>query len=164
MDLSTDSAAKRVRVRVNFSGKRYVGVVTVPDGITRVSDVLNDGRHFLHLEEAQTMEGPPAGGLVLNKDAITFIQALEEPVPTIPALRRRGGFAVVEVIMRHLEMEIRGKIFVPEGATAAEVLNDERDFLSLSDVHVVGTRERFPFLAISKPQVVAVEILEPVPA
>jgi len=31
MDLSTDSAAKRVRVRVNFSGKRYVGVVTVPD-------------------------------------------------------------------------------------------------------------------------------------
>jgi hypothetical protein len=164
MDRSGDMGTRHVRVRVNFSGKRYVGVVTVPEGVTRVSDVLNDGSHFLHLAEAQTRDGAPNGGLALNKGSITFIQALEEPTPVIPALRRKGGFVPVEVAMSHMELVIRGKIFVPDGLTAAEVLNDERNFLSLSDVEVVGTTETFPFLALCKAQVVSVEITAPVGA
>jgi hypothetical protein len=161
MDLSSETGERRVRVRVNFSGRRYVGVVAVPEGTTRVSDVLNDGSHFLTLEEAHTRDGAPAGGLALNKQSITFIQALEDAPHTIPALRRRGGFVPVEVAMSHLELVIRGKIFVPDGMNAAEILNDERNFLSLSDVEVVGTPESFPFLALCKAQVVSVEIMEP---
>lgn len=164
MNRSSDTGGRHVRVRVNFSGRRYVGVVTVPEGVTRVSDVLNDGTHFLTLEEAHTRDGAPAGGLALNKRSITFIQALEDSPQTIPALRRKGGFVPVEVSMSHMELVIRGKIFVPDGMIAAEILNDERNFLSLSDVEVVGTTETFPFLALCKAQVVSVEILAPVGA
>jgi hypothetical protein len=164
MDLSSDTGERRVRVRVNFSGRRYVGTVTVPAEVTRVSDVLNDGSPFLHLAEAQTRDGSPAGGLALNKGAITFIQALEEPTKSTPSMRAQGGFLTVEVSMAHMDMVIRGKIFVPEGKTAAEILNDARNFLSLSDVEVVGTTETFPFLAVCKAQVASVEIPEPVAA
>lgn len=162
MDESSQSGDRRVRVRVNFSGRRYVGVVTIPEGVVRVSDVLNDGSHFLNLEEAQTRDGAPAGALALNKGSITFIQALEEPTPVIAALRRKGGFVTVEVTMTPMDSVIRGRIFVPDGGTAPEILNDKRNFLSLRDVEIVGTRERFPYLALSKAQVVSVEVLDPV--
>jgi hypothetical protein len=162
MDVSGQTGERRVRVRVNFSGRRYVGFVTIPEGVVRVSDVLNDGSHFLHLVEAQTRDGAPAGALALNKGSITFIQALEEPTPVIPALRRKGEFVPVEVSMSPEQSTIRGRIFVPDGATAAEVLDDKRNFLSLRDVEVVATRERFPYLALSKAQVVSVEVMEPV--
>jgi len=151
---------RRVRVRVNFSGRRCVGVIRLPDGVARVSDVLNDGHHFIYLEEVQTMGGSPSvGGLALNKDQVTFIQALEEPVATNPSLRRQGNSLGVEVSMKHMDLHIRGKIFLPEGATPTDILNDERNFLSLSDVEVVGTNESFPYLALCKTQVMAVEIL-----
>lgn len=162
MDVSNESEERHVRVRVNVSGRRYVGVVTIPDGVTRVSDVLNDGSPFLYLQEAQARDGAPAGGLALNKGSITFIQALEDPMPGIPALRRKGGFVTVEVALTHMDSVIRGNIFLPDGKTAAEVLNDRRNFLSLGDAQLVGTGETYPFLALSKAQVVSVEVTAPV--
>lgn len=162
MDRSSMTGDRRVRVRVNFSGRRYVGIVTMPEGVTRVSDVLNDGSHFLHLEDAQTRDGGPTGGLSLNKGSISYIQALEETSTGSSALRREGGFHTVDVAMTMLDHAIRGRLFVPDGMTATEVLNDERNFLSLRDAEVVGTPEKYPFLAICKAQVISVAVTEPV--
>jgi len=149
-------------VRVNFGGRRYVGVVALPEGVLRMSDVLNDGSHFLHLEDAHTRDGAPAGGLCLNKGSISYIQALEESSTGSPSLRREGGFVTVDVAMATLDHVIRGRLFVPDGASAAEVLNDERNFISLRDAEVVGTPEKYPFLAICKAQVVSVAVTESV--
>ena len=149
-------------MRVNVSGRRYVGVVIIPDEVTRVSDVLNDGSPFLYLQEAQARDGSPSGGLALNKGSITFIQALEEPRPGNPSLRPKGGFVTVEVALSHMDSVIRGNIFLPDGLTAADILNDERNFVSLGEAQVVGTGETFPFLALSKAQVVSVEVTAPV--
>jgi len=151
-----------VRVRVNFSGRRYVGVVTIPEGVNRVSDVLNDGSHFLYLEEAQTRDGVRPAGLSLNKRSITYIQALEEPTRVSAAPRMEGDFVTVEVAMTTMDCMVRGRIFVPDAQSAAEVLNDERNFLSLRDAEVVGTGEKYPFLALCKAQVISVEFTEPV--
>jgi len=162
MDVPSGTGERRVRVRVNFSGRRYVGIVAIPEGIHRVSDVLNDGTPFLYLDEAQTRDGSRNGGLSLNKGSITFIQALEEPAPASTAQRLKGDFVTVEVAMTTMDCMVRGRIFVPDAQSAAEVLNDERNFLSLRDAEVVGTGEKYPFLALCKAQVISVEFTEPV--
>ena len=52
---------------------------------------------------------------------------------------------------------LRANIFVPEGRTLADVLNDERRFVSLRNVAVQDSVETYQYLAVGKRQIVVVE-------
>ncbi len=147
----------KVRVRVNFSGKRYVGHVHLPAPGVRITDVLNNGKLFLHLENVQTTDEKELGGtLGMNKGGITFVQVIEEGDNDEHKVAA-GEFLHVEITMRGMDQAIRGGIFIPEGtADAGDIINDNRDFLSLNEVEVVGTSETYPFLAVSKQQCISI--------
>ncbi len=156
------SGIPRAQVRVNFGGKRYLGMVELPPPLERVSDVLNDGLHFLYLHMVQT-DGTCQGdeSMALNKHHITHVQAIEEALPPNPSLIVSGDFIEVDVLMQNPFMQIRGHIFVPDGTRGpSEVINDARDFLSLRNVTLVGAREEYPYLALSKAQVVSITVAE----
>ncbi|MBI5136826.1 MAG: hypothetical protein HZA24_05750 [Nitrospirae bacterium] len=150
----------RARVQVNFGGKRYTGLVHLPPGVERVSDLLNDGRHFLCLEEARLAgDNQVIPSIALNKHAITHVQALEEELPPNPALIITGHFVDVEVRMASPFPVIHGQVFLPDGVRGpGDALNDHRDFLSLRHATIAGTAEAYPYLAIGKAQVVAIAV------
>ncbi len=156
------SGLPRAQVRVNFGGKHYLGMVELPPPLERVSDILNDGLHFLYLHDVQADGAEPTDqSIALNKHHITHVQAIEEALPPNPSLIVSGEFVEVEVLMQNPFMQIRGHIFVPDGTRGpSEVINDARDFLSLRNVTQVGTREEHPYLALSKAQVVSVTVAE----
>lgn len=147
------------RVRVNYSGKRYIGEAALPSPTTRVSDVLNDGTPFLCLRNVQTTAENEMGGTIgLNKDRITYIQVIEE-ARNPPGKRVEGQFLHVEAALAGAEEHpIRGGIFIPEWiADVGDIINDGRAFLSLTDAEIAGTSERYPYLALSKRQVTLIQ-------
>ncbi|MDH4230069.1 MAG: hypothetical protein OEW11_10075 [Nitrospirota bacterium] len=155
------SQATIARVRVYYGGKRYVGEVTLPSAELRVSDVLNDRRPFLCLTNARSADDPGAGGpVVLRKGRISFIQVMEE-TPRAGDRRIQGNFVAVEIALEQTDVALRGKLFLPEGVTTLDsVLNDERDFLSVSEVTIPGG-EDYPFLAVAKGQVLTIRLQPP---
>jgi hypothetical protein len=152
------SSGAIARVRVYYSGKRYIGEVGLPSEDVRLSDVLNNRRPFLSLRNAQAAGEPGSGGpMALYKGRITFIQVIDE-TPRTADMRIAGRFVPVDISMEQLDLPLKGKLFLPDGVTSLDqVINDDRDFLSLSEVEV-GSTERYPYLAVAKGQVVAIRM------
>ncbi len=152
-----------IRIRVNFYGRRYLGSIRVPEGVDRVSDVLNDGSHFLVLDDVHATQSAYSGDTVaLNKRGIVFVQTMEEIIVGNDTLKVEGQFVGVEAEMEHDGLKIRGSVFIPsQVAEAGDVLNDHRDFLNMRDVEVTDTGETYPYLALCKSQVTAIRILAP---
>ncbi len=65
------------RVRIKTNDKIYIGDVFVPQHMERVSDVINDTRHFIVLinakEETKTSE-VNIGILAINKNIIEWVR------------------------------------------------------------------------------------------
>jgi len=160
------SDARFAKVLVNFSGKRYLGQVILPPDRPRASDVLNDGHHFLYLENTQTdAENPQATSLALNKSDITYVQSVDEDMPINPSMIVLGHYLSVNVTIRQPSLHIFGHIFVPNGIDSpSQVINDDRAFLSLCDVRIVGqdggTVESYPYLAVSKAQTISIIVAQ----
>jgi len=74
---SKDKRGKFIKVRLKAGEKRYVGDIFVPEYYARVSDVINDSRHFIVLsnavEEAQTRD-IAIGFLAINKNLTEWIE------------------------------------------------------------------------------------------
>ncbi len=151
---------KQVRVRVNLSGSRYVGYVRVYPPKTRVSDVLNEEDSFMSLFDVDSVDPITEGSqLVVHKRRVSYIQAIEEFTRKYNTKVHAGGF--VEVKIRLDDFVIGGTVFLPEGLMKSDrsaLLGVNPHFLNVKGVSVIGTNERYNFLAVSKNQIRSIEI------
>lgn len=76
---AVEKSGDLVRVRVKSYEKVYSGDIFVPHHLDRVSDVINDGRHFIILtnakEESKTSE-VPIGFLAINKAIVEWVRLI----------------------------------------------------------------------------------------
>jgi hypothetical protein len=151
---------KKVKVRMNLSGARYVGHVRVYPPKTRVSDVLNEAQKFMTLSEVEAIDSvAKSASLVVNKGLVSYVQVLEEPKRTYDGVHT-GDF--VQVKIRMVDHQIEGELFVPtlmKVTDRAALLNQTAHFLNVRNGVVVGTKERYDFVAVSIHQIRSLEIV-----
>jgi len=74
---SKDKKGKLVTVRLKSGEKIYFGDIFLPEYIMRVSDVINDERHFIILSNAfeeTRVRDVPIGFLAINKNLTEWIE------------------------------------------------------------------------------------------
>jgi len=144
-----DKQKKIVKVRVNASGKRIIGIISVPPPHFRVSDYLNSHDEFLLVKQDKT-------DIALLKDSISYIEALEEGDDT-GSRPKNGSFHPVTVTLRNHAGTVEGELFVPDGSNLIGTLNRIRRFINLKKVHFVNSPERYAFLAIGKQEIIQIQ-------
>ena len=143
-----------VKVRINASGKRLVGCLRLPDQEGRTSDLLNDPEPFLVvLPDEYAILGECKTSHAVAKHAISYVEALEEPTRRAQK-PGEGAFCSVVAELHEPEVQVIAEVFVPEGLTVIDVLNDPRPFMSLRNVHFSNFVERYDFLAVGKNQLI----------
>ena len=79
--LTKDMKGTFAKVRLKSREKVYNGDIFIPDYLSRLSNVINDSRHFISLtntkEETETSE-IPIGFIAVNKNSIEWVRLLEE--------------------------------------------------------------------------------------
>jgi hypothetical protein len=147
-----------VKVRINASGRRLVGCLRLQEHTGRTSDLLNGPEPFLELlPDEYAMMGGGNGSHALAKRAISYVEALEEPgASSQPS--RDGAFHPVVAELHQPETQVIAELYVPEGSSVLEVLNDPRPFVSLRNVHFNNFVERYDFLAVGKAQLIQLKI------
>ncbi len=150
----------KVRIRVSVAGNRYIGFVVLPEGTDRMSDLLNNSKTFLKIQNPSSYEPVQENSdFIINKEYIDYVQVLDE-TPIVLSNRIPGSFHKMRVKTTHIE--IIGELFVPEtGELPMDVVNDDRLFLSIKDADIVNTPEKYSFLAISKRRICTVEVYQP---
>lgn len=151
-----------VKLRVNASGRRMIGILDLPEAFDRVSDLLNSEDPFLLVKpefEPDADDGDDDGEHVaaILKDAVSYVEALEEQRSSALSSPPAGAFEEVLVELALPSAVLRASIFVPEGQALADVLNDERRFVSLRSVEFLRTVETYRYLAIGKRRIVMVK-------
>ena len=148
-----------VKIRVSVAGNRYIGYVNLPDGIDRMSDLLNNSKLFLRIQNPSSYEPVQENSeFIINKEYIDYVQVLDE-TPLVLANRISGSFHKIRV--KTTSIEIIGELFVPHtGELPMDVVNDDRLFLSIKDADIVNTPEKYSFLAISKRRICTVEVYQ----
>ncbi len=149
-----------VKIRVSVAGNRYIGYVNLPSGVDRMSDLLNNNRIFLKIQNPSSYEPVQEDSdFIINKEYIDYVQVLDE-TPNILTNRISGSFHKIRV--KTTKNEIMGELFVPDtGDLPMDIVNDERMFLSIKDAEIVNTPERYSFLGISKRRICTVEVYQP---
>ena len=147
-------AERLVKVRINASGKRLVGCLQLPPAC-RTSDLLNGPEPFLVvLPDEYAVLGESTHSHAVAKRAISYVEALEEPTSSSPQKPDSGAFCSVMAELHEPETQVLAEVFVPEGATVMDVLNDPRPFISMRNVHFSNFVERYSFLAVGKSQLI----------
>lgn len=138
-----------VKVRVNASGRRVIGIVAYDPLYPRFSDFLNSVERFLLVKQERAT-------VAVHKEALSYLEALEER----PGEFRHvpGGFRHVEIELRARQGTLAGELFFPEDAEIGDLLGDGRLFLSLRDVSVLGAVERYGFLAVPKSAILLLSV------
>lgn len=76
----TAEEIRSVRVWVRTVNASYRGTITIPAGVKRLSDVINDERQFISLTEVESKDfASPKPYLAINKNLIEMIEILENP-------------------------------------------------------------------------------------
>jgi hypothetical protein len=140
---------KFIKVRVNASGKRLIGIISIPPPHFRVSDYLNSHDDFLRIKQEKTE-------MVVAKDAISYLEALEEGEDA-GSRPRSGQFHKVTVTLKHQAGTLRGEFFVPENSTLKASLNKIRRFVNLREVKFVSSPEHYGFLAVGKQEIIMIQ-------
>jgi hypothetical protein len=140
-----------VKVRVNASGRRLIGLVTLASDEYRISDRLNNGDPFLFLEAVESLDEGETGRRAILKDALSYVEALEEP-DRPHSLREEGTFLRVTVELTKPAATLHGEVFIPAGKTIEDTLNDHRRFINLRDVSFTDSREEYGYLGLGKTQ------------
>lgn len=157
-NLNSESMKKKVKVRINVAGKRYVGFVNVFHPITRVSDVLNNEEKFITLFEVDAIDPLlEKAHLVINKKQIVFVQALEEFSRNYKGIHE-GRFVGVKI--RTIDLLIEGNVFQPRdlvNQTFSALLSSQHYFLNVKDVVIPEKNEKYAFLAIGSSQICSLE-------
>lgn len=140
---------KLVRVRVNASGKRIIGIVGIPPPHFRVSDYLNSHEDFLRVRQEKT-------DLLVSKDAISYLEALEEGTDA-GSRPRNGSFRRVTVALRNHAGTLKGEVFTPDGLDLGGAIQKARRFVNVRHVRFVNSAEKYDFLALGKPEIVMIQ-------
>lgn len=150
---------KKVKIHMNLSKSRYVGYVHLYPPKTRVSDVLNEGHIFMTLSDVDAIESVAKGSsLLVNKVLVSYVQIIEDYQRTYLKVHS-GDF--VRVKIRMVDYQIEGEVFIPthmRGTDRAALLNRTPHFLNVRKGVVMGTRERYDFVAVSTHQIRSIEI------
>ena len=154
----TAEGTQIVRVRVNVSGFRLIGFVSLPPGeFSRFSDVLNGAEPYFLIRDQEEPPEPGGGASrALLKDSITYVEALAEP-----GFERRspqGTFEAVTVSLKKPAVTLSGELFVPQHVTAIDVFNDGRRFINLRNVGFCDSAEAYDFLAVGKAQAYLIKL------
>ena len=151
----TSHSERLVKIRVNASGKRLVGCLRLPEHTPRTSDLLNGPEPFLEIlpDEYAVLGGEGKHRHAVAKHAVSYVEALEEPARR-PQQPNGGVFCPVVAELHEPETQVLAEVFVPEGLTLLDVLNDQRPFVSLRNVHFSNFVERYSFLAVGKNQLI----------
>ena len=149
---------KIVRVRVNISGKRLIGYVSLPPGeFSRCSDVLNGSEPYILIQD---QEVPPETGKglfrAISKASISYVEVLTEP--GFQRKSPQGAFQAITLRLKEPAVTISGELFVPQPGTAMDVFNDARRFINLQNVGFRGSVEAYGFLAVGKAQAYFIEL------
>ncbi|MBI5441365.1 MAG: hypothetical protein HY900_09165, partial [Deltaproteobacteria bacterium] len=132
----TTEQRRVVKVRINASGRRVIGCIELAKGDRRVSDVLNGPGPCILLspDDPAVACREEEGSHVIFKDAISYLEAVEEPRPGLRAASP-GEFRPVIAELRNPEpQQIIAEVFVPEGQCLLDVFSDPRPFLNLRNV------------------------------
>lgn len=141
-----------VKIRANACGQRLIGFCHIPEG-NRTSDVLNDDDGFLILYETHDDALYRTGSFhAILKDSVSYLETVVENSQS-DGRTLSGRFVKVRLSIMSIHTEILGEIFVPTGATAAYILNDSRQFLSLRSAKIAASHEKYRYLAVSKRQI-----------
>ncbi len=152
------TAERLVKVRINASGKRLVGCLRLPEQASRTSDLLNGPEPFLVvLPDEYAILGECKTRHAVAKQRISYVEALEEPKRGGPHAPDGGTFCPVVAELHEPETQVLAEVFVPEGQTVMDVLNDPRPFISMRNVHFSNFVERYSFLAVGKSQLVVLK-------
>ena len=161
MATDTVHSLRVVKLRVNAAGNRRIGEIRLRPQQSRASDMLNEPEEFLALYDEVSEDGPLSESL-LNKNTISYIEVVNEPVKTSQVVSS-GGFRLVTVHLSNPALILDGELFVPRGFAVEAVLNDSRPFLNLRKVSIRNSTEAYSYLAIGKRQLIAVDVLGGVP-
>jgi hypothetical protein len=149
---------KKVKVHLSLSKSRYVGHMHVYPPKTRVSDVLNEADRFMTLSEVEAVESIAKDAtLVMNKVLIAYVHVLEE-FKRVYLKVHTGDF--VQAKIRMVDHQIEGEVFIPTHMKNMErdaILNRASHFLNVRNGVVMGTRERYNYLAVSTHQIRSLE-------
>lgn len=149
---------KSIHVSINASGKRIVGSIELPVGFNRLSDLLNAPDPAIcvtAIEQELTQKRLPVQ--VIFKESITFVEAMDEPRHTPPA-PPTGLFApIVGELIGSEGAQLLAELYVPEGMTLFEVLNDPKWFVIMRNVHFSNFMEKYTFLAVNKKALILVK-------
>lgn len=148
-----------VKIGVSVAGSRYIGNVRLPEGVDRMSDLLNSKKLFLKIQNPSSNEPVQKNSdFIINREYIDYVQVLEE-APVSSANRIPGSFWRIRV--KTINIEIQGELFVPNtGELPMDIVNDERLFLSIKDAEIVNTPEKYTFIGISKRRICTVEVYQ----
>ena len=142
-----------LRVRVSASEKRLIGYVDLPADLSaRFSDLLNGPEAYLVIRQKASDDATPDEGKAqaILKDSIRYIEALEEPTTQKRSLP--GMFHTVTAELKEPTVVVEGELFVADGSDIMDVINDPRRFISLRNVRVLDSVEKYLYLAVGKKQ------------
>jgi hypothetical protein len=100
-DVVKDKKGKLVTVRLKAGEKIYFGDIFVPEIIYRVSDIINDERHFIILSNAfeeTRVRDVPIGFLAINKNLTEWIELKNSVSEEQPA----EGLGITYISTDHL--------------------------------------------------------------
>ncbi len=140
-------------VRVSASEKRLIGYVDLPADLSaRFSDLLNGPEAYIVIRQKASDDSTPDEGKAqaILKDSIRYIEALEEPTTQKRSLP--GMFHTVTAELKEPTVVVEGELFVADGSDIMDVINDPRRFISLRNVHVLDSVEKYVYLAVGKKQ------------
>ena len=150
-----------LRVRVSASEKRLIGYVDLPADLSaRFSDLLNGPEAYLVIRQQGSDDLTPDEGKAqaILKDSIRYIEALEEP--TTQKRSMPGMFHTVTAELKEPTVVVEGELFVADGSDVMDVVNDPRRFISLRNVRVLDSVEKYGYLAVGKKQAHFIEFSE----
>ena len=149
-----DLRVVKIRVRMNVSGKRIIGYVDLPAAYDRTSDMLSGPDLFILVRPEKNLAAVKADSFhIIQKEAISYVEALEEPKHSETSLLQ-GRFQPVIAELKEPTVHIKAEIFVPQGSSVLSVLNDKRSFINLCKVRFENSVEQYHYLGVGKKQII----------
>jgi len=145
-----------VKVRINAVSRRFVGYLSLPEDVVRISEALNSPLPYVVIYDDETGAGRFHA---LEKGAIVYVEALEEPDNTYVLQQGAGTFQRVRIDFAQ-NARLVGEVFVPANSHVCNVINDSRPFLNVRNAEILGTVEHYDFLAVSKRHATVIEGLD----
>lgn len=155
----------RVKVRLKINTTRYLGIIEYPSRYFRFSDFLDGDQDFLKILQPESADLMITESILLvNKKSIVYIHSVDEEYRSRQSVSPNGEFFQATIRLKEGE-RIKGLIFCSyeESDYPMEgILRQSGCFLKVRTPVIMGTSEKYNFLAVGKAEILTVEI-DPAP-